>query len=113
MNTLQEHLKSGGYWHGGTGLRRPCSKIVCYDGFEVSVQASASHYCGPRDNFGPYIEVELGFPLEPVEAWMDYAENPDRPTGTVYGYVPIELVEAVLEAHGGVDWTATVKEEKE
>jgi hypothetical protein len=106
---LQTHLKSGERF-GFSLLRRPCSKIVCYDGFQVSVQASTSHYSTPRDDKGPYTHVEVGYPSEPVEAWMEYAEDSDRPTTTVYPYVPIELVEAVLEAHGGVDWTATVWE---
>jgi len=109
---LQTHLKSGERY-ANTDLRAPCSKIVCYDGFEVSVQASSVHYCTPRDNEGPYTEVELGYLLEPVEAWVEYAEDPDDLTRTIYPYVPIELVEAVLEAHGGVDWTATIKEKKE
>lgn len=108
---LQEHLKSGEEY-GFSYLRRPCSKIVCADGFQVSVQASTSHYCTPRDDYGPYSEVELGYPNEPVEAWMEYAEDPDRPTTTVYGYVPIEVVEVVLDQHGGIDWAATTKEEK-
>jgi len=108
MNTLQDHLKSGEEIGFGS-LRRPCKKIVCADGFTVSVQASTSHYCTPRDNDGPYSEVELGYPSEPVEAWMEYAEHSDRPTMTVYGYVPIEVVEVVLEYHGGVDWDKTTK----
>ena len=107
---LQTHLKSGREYGFDDRLRRPCSKIVCYDGFQVSVQASSAHYSTPRDNQGPYTHVELGFPLEPVEDWAEYAENPDDLTRTIYPYVPIGLVEAVLEAHGGVDWTATVWE---
>jgi hypothetical protein len=85
---------------------------VCADGFQVSVQASSTHYCEPRDNFGPYTEVELGYPSEPVEAWLEYAEDPDRPTTTVYGYVPIEWVVQVLDQHGGIDWAETTKEKK-
>jgi len=112
MNTLQEHLKSG-EWYGNTGFRRPCKKIVCRDGFEVSVQASSTHYCTPRDDDGPYIEIELGYPSEPVEAWMEYAENPDRPTDTVYGYIPIELVVRVFDSHGGIDWAKTLEEKEE
>lgn len=112
MNTLQEHLKSGESFEN-TDLRLPCKKIVCRDGFAVSVQASSVHYCTPRDDDGPYDEVELGYPNEPVEAWMEYAEDPDRPTGTVYPYVPIGLVEQVLEYHGGVDWDKTTKPKEE
>lgn len=110
MNTLQDHLKSG---DGFGSLRHPCSKIVCADGFAVSVQASASHYCTPRDNDGPYTEVELGYPSEPVEAWMEYAEDPDRPKDTVYGYIPIELVVRGLDQHGGIDWDKTTKPKEE
>ena len=109
---LQDHLKSGGEFGFDDRLRRPCSKIVCADGFQVSVQASRTHYCEPRDDHGPYTEVELGYPNMPVAAWLEYAEDPDRPTTTVYGYVPIEVVEVVLEYHGGIDWAETTKEEK-
>lgn len=33
---------------------------------------------------------------------MEYAENPDDPTDTVYGWVPVEVVEAVVNNHGGI-----------
>jgi hypothetical protein len=33
---------------------------------------------------------------------MEYAEDPDNPTNTVYGFVPIELVEQLIENHGGI-----------
>lgn len=109
---LQDHLKSGAQY-GDTGLRGPCKKIVCRDGFAVSVQASGLHYCTPRDNDGPYTEVELGYPSEPVEAWRDFAEDPDRPTTTVYPCVPIELVVRGLDQHGGIDWDKTTKPKEE
>lgn len=28
--------------------------------------------------------------------------DPSDPTGTVYGYVPIEVVESLVEKHGGM-----------
>ena len=37
---------------------------------------------------------------EPLIA--DYAENPDDLTHTVYGYVPIEVVNKLIEIHGGI-----------
>lgn len=83
-----------------TPMRR---KAKCADGFEVSIQASEFHYSAPRDNSGQYWEVELGFPnMEPTEEVAQYAEDKNDLTGTVYGYVPIELVDAMLEAHGGL-----------
>ena len=30
---------------------------------------------------------------------MEYAEDPENPTETVYGYVPSEVVQAVLDKH--------------
>jgi hypothetical protein len=76
--------------------------IECSDGFKVSVQASKTHYCRPRINHGPYSHVELGFPSEKVDEWMEWAETPESPTDTVYGWVPVEVVESVLEQHGGI-----------
>lgn len=33
---------------------------------------------------------------------MEYAENPSEPTDTVYGYVPVSIVEAVINSRGGI-----------
>ena len=79
-------------------------KITCSDGFEMSVQASSFHYCQPRKNLpnGEYQEVEIGFPSAEEELISAYAEYPDKLTKTVYGYVPIDIVEKVIEKHGGV-----------
>jgi hypothetical protein len=77
-------------------------RVKCVDGFEVSIQASKTHYCSPRENEGPYYLVELGFPSLPLEILKEYAEEEDDLVNTVYGYVPIEKVVAVLDEHGGL-----------
>lgn len=33
---------------------------------------------------------------------MEYCENPENPTDTVYGYVPIEVIEEIITKHGGI-----------
>lgn len=77
-------------------------RAVCKDGFEISIQASFHHYCSPRTTFeGPYAEVELGYPSEDEPLIHDYAEGDDY-TNTVYGYVPVGIVDQVLEKHGGL-----------
>jgi hypothetical protein len=76
--------------------------IVCGDGLTLSVQASATHYCWPRDIYGPYSEVEIGFPSAEISEIMQWAETPATPLETVYGYVPVEVVDAVIAAHGGI-----------
>ena len=77
-------------------------RIECEDGFSISVQANHGAYCSPRTNIGPWYEVECGFPSDVPAEIMHYAEQPENPTGTVYGYVPIELVEELIAAHGGM-----------
>lgn len=76
--------------------------MKCYDGFSMSVQAGEYHYCSPRNSVGPYTSVEVGFPSERVESLMEYAEQPDKPTGTVYGWVPIEVIVDIINEHGGI-----------
>ena len=94
----------------GTG--KPSNMIRCVDGFKVSVIANEVAYCAPRpgwgdgvpdDYEGPFHEVELGFPSERPEPWADweqYAESHENPTGTVYGYVPVGMVRALIALHG-------------
>lgn len=84
--------------------------IECKDGLKLSVQASASHYSVPRaDNMYPYGLVEVGYPSETIPEIIEYANNPDNPTMTVYGYIPINLVIEIIEKHGGIKVGATEK----
>lgn len=78
-------------------------RIVCVDGFSLSAQATQGAYCSPRQNVGPWREVEVGFPSAPPELIGHLAEDPDDPTRTVYPYVAVELVERLIEMHGGPD----------
>jgi hypothetical protein len=101
--------------------------ITCKDGFKVSVIAGEGTYCLPRPNWfngipsdypGPYTHVEVGMPSEKPEpwdckhdgdehkfddecGWSAYAETSESPNDTVYGQVPVDLVRALVEAHGG------------
>lgn len=100
MSITQKWLDSSLMKDATVPMRR---KAKCADGFQVSIQASSLHYAEPRDNDGVYFEVELGFPTsEPTPEIMRFAEDSENPTGTVYGYVPIELVDALIESHGGL-----------
>lgn len=86
----------------GTPALRPIA--VCADGFNLSIQASSMHYCRPSKDLqdGDYSKVELGNLSETVEEFLPYAENEARPLFTIYGYVPVETVDAVLAKHGGI-----------
>lgn len=84
-------------------------RIVCKDGETLSVQASELHYSTPRQNKGPYSEVEVGYPsVQPPETWKEFCEDWDKPTQTVYGYIPVNLVEEFIQAHGGIDISKTL-----
>lgn len=102
--------------------------VVCADGFKVSVIAGAGPYCTPRMNMipkfdndpkmmgaigevpstypGPFSAVEVGFPSERPEPWggdgnwAEYASDPETPTDTVYAYVPVDMVRALVWSHG-------------
>jgi hypothetical protein len=89
--------------------KEPTPRIVCMDGTSLSVQASEMTYCSPRENYGPYYKVEVGFPSRRFEELMPYIDGADGdPTATVYGYVPIEVVENIIEQCGGICIEMTV-----
>ena len=77
--------------------------VICADGFRMSVQAHDGAYCEPRlDAQKKYTLVEIGFPSKEESLIMPWAESPDDPTGTVYGYVPVDIVSNVIVKHGGM-----------
>lgn len=79
------------------------SLIVCADGFTMSVIAGAGAAARKGDGDG-YATLEVGYPSERPEPW-DYwgakAEGRFDPTGTIYPFVPVERVAALIAAHGG------------
>ena len=81
---------------------RKYKKVLCEDGFSMSVQASSTAYCSPRLNDARYYEVEIGFPSEKEPLIIQYAEDWEKPTDTVYGYVPVNTVYLVITKHGGM-----------
>lgn len=84
-------------------------RVYCMNGDSLSVQASSMVYCTPRSNHGPWYQVEVGYPSRAFEKLKDYAEDWDAgPTDTVYGYVPIEIVEDIIAECGGICVETTI-----
>ena len=81
--------------------KRQCKTFVCKDGFSMSVQASRTNYCSPRNDIGPYDSVEVGFPSQQESLLMPWCEDPGAPCDTVYGYVPALVIWEVINKHGG------------
>jgi len=89
--------------------------IVCTDGFTMSVQVGYSLYSTPKKVAKRYSAVEIGYPSEHESLIEEYAECYTSEeldidfTNTVYGYVPVKLVDKVLKKHGGIDMTETLR----
>lgn len=80
---------------------RCVAALVCKDGFTFSVQASASHYCTPREDAGPHTHFEVGYPSAVEPALLPYAEDDTKPTETVYAWVPADIIDDIILKHGG------------
>ena len=84
-------------------------RIVCVDGFSISVQARKSSYCLPREDGVPHTHMEGGFPSSPpldselLNARENSYEGDDGdPCETVYPYIAREVFEREFELHGGI-----------
>ena len=88
-------------------------RIVCNDGFSMSVQGDNGLYCRPRVTQDWYDRMEIGYPsVEEIDI-IEFAEDITNPTDTVYSYVPCELIEKVIEKHGGINSVETFKVSEE
>ena len=77
-------------------------RLVCADGFWLSVQGDRDKYSKPRlkeFNVYAYDSMELmASELLPQE-FNEYLDNEHN---RIYGYVPVEMIESLLANHGGV-----------
>lgn len=117
MSLLEAVIQHGTttYVNGHIIRRVADTHIVCKDGFTASIIAGWGVYCSPRpgglysndvseEYAGPYTHVEVGYPSErpePWDVWEEFCESPERPTETVYGYVPVDVVQDLITLHGG------------
>jgi hypothetical protein len=81
-------------------------RIKCKDGFTISVQGRDGAYCLPREDYPatPYTHVECGYP-ETGTGFGDAVLTKglrEYFDGGVYPYVPVEIVQSELDAHGGI-----------
>lgn len=90
-------------------LRYIRPRIFCIDGFHMSVQGSMGAYSSPRQMTDKYSSLEIGFPSHEESLIMEYAETVETPTDTVYAYVPVDVVQSVIEKHGGINVEKTFK----
>jgi hypothetical protein len=80
-------------------------QITLVDGTTLSVQASEYNYCSPRistSDTKEYWEFEIGFPSVEIPEINEFAEDCSDYTGTVYPYVPYEIIQKLINIRGGI-----------
>lgn len=80
----------------GIFYKQVLRSVICADGTRLSVQASETHYCTPRNNYGPYTEVEVWCISNDDVVEFEYSK--DEPSG----YVDIKAVVTFIDRHGGL-----------
>lgn len=97
-------------------------RVYAKNGFSVSLQIHNCNYCvsenGYRKLGHTMEEVEFGYPSENEELMHQYSEDyvyrdlkiPFNITEHV-GIIPVSVLEAVFEKHGGIDWNKTISVE--
>lgn len=93
--------------NAGGFIFQHCYPLLLADGTSLSIQAGETHYCSPRKNssdgdYNEYDSFEIGFPSSVIEEIMEYCEDSDNPTETVYAYVPKDIIRQFIAARGGV-----------
>ncbi|KJZ41342.1 hypothetical protein [Pseudomonas fluorescens] len=81
------------------------TRLLLTDGSSLSIQASGGHYCAPRcdfDDYDQYYEFEIGFPSAHMDELASYQEGDGDHTSSVFGYVPKEVIESLIDSRGGV-----------
>lgn len=103
---IQSHVKSGNTINTvDLEYREPAEPVVLNNCGNVSIQASAYHYCSPRHNDGPYTHFEIGYPSDNLDlsAILPYKEDlGNSDSNSVYAGVPLEAVLEFLIDNGGV-----------
>lgn len=95
-------------------------RVVCADGFKVSLQASANHYANDSHESGEAAYWRLGDDDAPVYPFTTFeVGNPSEDLDTsalmipydsagVWAWVPRAVCTALLDVHGGaIAWEAT------
>ena len=106
----------GREYTGSAREQRIFPEIVCADGLSLSVQGHFGAYSQPRSDFAEdYTAVEIMGPrkadplLEPFERECNAVGD----DAMIYPYVPVSVVAAVIEKHGGLANSGNASSTKE
>lgn len=88
-------------------------RIECKDGFSISIQVHNGAYCESENGYRQFgyewKRVEWGFPSSKIDSDLYNAE--DENTTESVGSCEIDLIDKLIEEHGGLDLIATLKKE--
>lgn len=102
MLGINEHNYQFNYFH--------LPRIYCKDGFNISIQVNSGNYCGSENGWREFGKewkgVEWGYPSEEIDSVKYNSESEDT-IGSV-GCIETELIDELLESHGGIDILATL-----
>ena len=106
-----------------------CPRIVCKDGFSVSLQVNNGNYASSENGYSDFgliwKELEFGFPsinekemfkYSAMYGYGGYDENGDEKAFdeesfdiiNSVGRIPINVMQDICDKHGGIDWDKTV-----
>ena len=95
---IQEHLDQP--MRRRSAFKTGSPRIQLANGGKISVQASARHYCSPKENTGPYVSVEI-LPELKGKA-LRLLRDESTSDNVVWGWVAIETVVEMINQSGGV-----------
>jgi hypothetical protein len=85
--------------YGNFTIVKPNPRIICNDGYEISIQCSEHTYCNPQESIldvSKYSSFELGYPNQ-YDSLLDAYED-----GDVFPYTPRYVVINLILKHGGI-----------
>ena len=81
-------------------------RVMCRDGFVMSVQASRTHTSVSCDDTGPYSAVEVGYPTEVESLLMTYQDAANIvdicEASPLYVCVSARVINEVIQTYGGM-----------
>jgi hypothetical protein len=84
------------------GYRNIFPEMVCKDGLRLSVQGHYGAYSSPRDDWADeYSQVEVMCRPDADELFANY-DNYAVGDEVIYPFMPVKVVAAVIEKHGGL-----------
>jgi len=76
--------------------------IETNNGLEIAIQAGELFCCSPRDNYGPWELVEINYINRRIEKLTAYADDAENIEDTIYRWVPVDLIDEIVEENGGI-----------